>query len=337
MIRVGRRVGKRARGALACGFAAGLLACNLLTGAADLDVGDAPVGEGGALDGSPGDAAQSTDSPTTPDADASVPDAAPRCDRKKPFGPPAVVPGLGTPAEEFGVGLTPDERTAYFASNRVLGSGFDLYVATRSGADAPFGPAKRIDELATANDDRHPSISADGTTLVFIRMLPVTANDVFLTTKGSTGAFANATPLSFNSPVEDADPFLLPGGKTIYFSSPGRGPGGAGARIYVSQQDLSGAWSTPVVARGLENVTAGDATPTDDELEMFVKMGTQIHYTSRKTKTEDFAPPVPVPELAGATSDQPDWVSPDGCRLYLTSPRDGGAGGNDIWFAQRGK
>jgi hypothetical protein len=288
------------------------------------------------LDGAPGDGASSGDARDGSTADGDLPDAGPRCDRKKPFGGAVVVPGLGTPGEEYAVSLTPDEKTVYVASSRVVGAGFDLYVATRSGPDAPFGPAKRIDALSTTDDDRHPTISADGKTLVFLRQLPATANDMFLSTKDATGAFVNATPLNINTVREDGDPFLMPDGKTIYFLST-MGPGGGTARIYVSTQDGAGIWSPAQVVRGLEAVTASDPTLTDDELEMFLRVGTQIHHTSRKAKNQDFAVPAPVPELAAATSDQPDWVSPDGCRLYFTSSRDGGAGANDIWFAQRGK
>jgi len=43
----------------------------------------------------------------------------------------------------------------------------------------------------------------------------------------------------------------------------------------------------------------------------------------RNTRADAFGLPVFVPELSSALSDEPSWLSPDNCRLYLsrvTSP-----------------
>jgi hypothetical protein len=42
-------------------------------------------------------------------------------------------------------------------------------------------------------------------------------------------------------------------------------------------------------------------------------------------------------ELNTDADDQPAWISPDGCVMYLMSSRPGGFGSIDIWVARRPK
>jgi hypothetical protein len=48
-----------------------------------------------------------------------------------------------------------------------------------------------------------------------------------------------------------------------------------------------------------------------------------------------FGAPVNVAELNTASADRPSWISSDGCRMYLTSTREGGLGALDVWRAER--
>lgn len=80
--------------------------------------------------------------------------------------------------------LTDDELMIIFEWQ---GSDVDLYHATRSSTLEPFGPPVALDELNTIGyTDGDPSISADGITLVFARVNPVSAsNDIFIATRPS--------------------------------------------------------------------------------------------------------------------------------------------------------
>jgi len=63
--------------------------------------------------------------------------------------------------------LLGDKLTLYFDSNR--GGTNDLYVATRTAVDAPFGAAQLIGELATTAADADPWVSPDQRHLFFVR------------------------------------------------------------------------------------------------------------------------------------------------------------------------
>ena len=86
---------------------------------------------------------------------------------------------------------TPDEpwgNVTPFVYNTVLGDGGltttddelviawtrepDIYFATRDDASAPFGPARRLDAISTANElDYEPSLRGDGCELFFSRFM----------------------------------------------------------------------------------------------------------------------------------------------------------------------
>ena len=62
-----------------------------------------------------------------------------------------------------------------------------------------------------------------------------------------------------------------------------------------------------------------------------------IWVSTRSTPTGVFSEPIPVPNVNSNSSDEPSWISKDGCRLYVVSNRPGGAGGQDIYVATRPK
>jgi hypothetical protein len=65
---------------------------------------------------------------------------------------------------------------------------------------------------------------------------------------------------------------------------------------------------------------------------------TQDIWIARRASVNDpFGAPANVSELNTANNDQPGWLSPDGCRLYLYSDRTGGVGGTDLYIAERRK
>ena len=77
---------------------------------------------------------------------------------------------------------------------------------------------------------------------------------------------------------------------------------------------------------------------TNDDLTMFVSfgdtVGSVIAVTQRASTTTGFPAPATIAELAtGASIAEPSWVSPDGCRLYLTYAV--GTGKQTIYMATR--
>jgi Tol biopolymer transport system component len=288
----------------------------------DMTAPDAPVSPlDGAVEASPGaDAAV--------DADAAL---VVRCDLAKPFGTPVAVTGLEViaagPVNDFGCSLSPDERTIYFASDRPGGvGGFDLYTATRANTDASFSAVTSITSLNTVDDERHPSATADGLLLVFRRSAAGGGlGDISLASRLSSFVpFGNPTAIpSLSTAAEEADPFVTASGDSIYVTTVRSAqPSG----IYIASRGAGLSYSVPTPVPGLAGVS--DATPSADELTVFVASsaggaGQNIQVATRSSKGAAFGAATDVSTLNSPSSDQPDWLSPDGCRLYLTSARTG--------------
>lgn len=62
-----------------------------------------------------------------------------------------------------------------------------------------------------------------------------------------------------------------------------------------------------------------------------------VFTATRATKTDPWSGIVKVPELSGPGAQYPSWVSPDGCRLYITTSQPDGANAAvyDIVVAER--
>jgi hypothetical protein len=89
---------------------------------------------------------------------------------------------VNTSANEGYPTVTPDELTLYFASNRAGGSGdYDVWVATRSSTNDPFGNVKNVTEVNTAQGDYPTWISDDGCRLYMTRVNG--SNDIYVATK----------------------------------------------------------------------------------------------------------------------------------------------------------
>ena len=271
----------------------------------------------------PLDASPALDATPTGDTgtDAAPP---PRCDIAKPFGAPELVGGLkSNTGNDIGLTLSPDETTIYFSSDRPGGAGgYDLYWATRADADQPFSAIATLTALDTAADERHPTVTADGLALIFRTSAAGGAGDLLIARRTSTAASFDApSPLAaVNSSDDESDPFVTPSGDALYLLS-NRGPTG----IYVSArvgQGFGAAVPLPLL------LGRSDPTLSADELTMFVGSGAtgpaqDIDVVTRSAKNAPFGAATSVPILNSNAADQPDWLSPDGCRLYLSSTRSG--------------
>ena len=61
--------------------------------------------------------------------------------------------------------------------------------------------------------------------------------------------------------------------------------------------------------------------------------GLDIWVAKRESKNDLFATAASVDQVNSSAADEPSWISPDGCRLYLQSDRDVDAGA--VWVAER--
>jgi Tol biopolymer transport system component len=273
-----------------------------------------------------------------PEDDATSPaaDAAPTpCHPTSPFGTPVLVEGIESDATEGGLRMTPDELTGFFWSTRPGGPGtVNLYVATRPGPTAAFGMVSLLSGIDMAGSQYDPSVTADGLTLAFgsDRASSDGTYDLFLATRATTGDdFSDAAPISdLNTSADDQQPYLLPDGSEMYFSSNTSGD----SDIYRARRKTGGGFAAPSAVTELNTAGVADEHPavSADGLTIFFSStrpggvgNIDVWTATRSSSRASFGTITNVGSVNSTSKDIPDWISPDGCRLYLHSDRDGGS------------
>jgi hypothetical protein len=268
--------------------------------------------------------------------DVSIPDAAPdapaRCSVQTPFATPVAVAALDTGSDEALAHLSRDELEVYFER---IGTSYDLFVATRLSAAQPFDPPVPVATVNTASNEADPALSVDGQLLYFVsdRTGGAGGFDLWAAPRVD-GGFGTATVLSaVSSPSNEQYPYAL--ANSLYFTSDRTGT----AAIY--RADLAGTSATNPTLLGAADAGAQLApVVSDDELVMyFAAAGVSdasndfdIWLSTRTATSQPWSAPVQVSELDTPSAEVPSWLSPDLCRLYLSTNR----GGNfDIYVATR--
>lgn len=248
---------------------------------------------------------------------------------------PALVAGLGgtgTPR------LSLDELTAYFEVYPDGGSVSDVYTATRSDRNAAFGAATALGFNSPPDQDYMATVSGDGLRIIFIRSAQSPSFHLYVSDRNSKAAqFQTAAALvgGINTANWETSPYLVPSGETLYFASTAPNAGKYGL---MKSALVSGSFGAPVPLAELNTSDEINPVVTADELEIFwastrtdlgPKGGYDVYTATRTATNQPFANVRNVMELNGATHDAPTWISPDGCRLYLSR------GGTGIMMARR--
>lgn len=304
-----------------------LAACFAVAGCADiLGIDDGTPRDGGGAD-------VTVDAPS--DAGVDAPKAP--CNLASPFGTPAPLAALNSGAIEQHPRLSPDELTITF-QRIVANSGFDLFTATRPSTTASFSPPSPIGDLDTPANEADLSVSPDGLHAYFAsdREGGLGGYDIWQAERdAAASAWGLIAPtLNVNSTQTDNTSYYVPG--ALYFSST-RGTGGAD--IYRASEQ-SGGFASPLLVADLAS-PAGDAFPvvSTDELRVYFAStrgdggATWQPYTAtRATAAAPWNAPTLVTELADFGNAIPGWISPDGCRLYLSSDK---GGDYDLYVASK--
>lgn len=100
------------------------------------------------------------------------------------FGEPVPVTELNTPAHEGKPGVRFDGREIVFFSDRGDGN-FDLWHSTRAGVGLPWDEPVELEALNSAQNDSRPSLSPDGTVLLFDSTRPggTGGTDLYIATR----------------------------------------------------------------------------------------------------------------------------------------------------------
>lgn len=307
-------------------------------------VGEDPVGSPGpsadaSLEASPGaDGSASNDSGPASDAGADA--AASPCDLDKPFGALELVPGVNAGTEDDRLPyLSPDELTMYFTSARPTTDGgaatLAIWRATRAVNGGPFGGLTPVAEVNALSEVSGPAISADGASLVF-EYLDVDHTDLYVSTK-SSGVWSAPAKLGNGINTPDGEGFAYLVGDELWFS---RGYSAQLPDMWRAPKSGS-TWGPPVRVDELSAKGAIAPVLTPDGRRIYFGSFDVDNYdvwtASRASSTGAFGVPSTVAELKTDGTEIPRWVSPDGCRLYVSQLRRNGGSDFDIMVASKPK
>lgn len=275
-------------------------------------------------------------------ADGSVPgdggdgDAqGPPCNLATPFGAPVLIAELSDPLAFDGtLRLLPDELSGYFWS-RSGRTDNDIFLATRPDRATPF-TITTVSGINTTSNELDPAISSDGSVLVFRRSGP--GDDLYVASRVAPDEFSAAVAIaSINTANGENQGFLPIGRDELYFQR----LTGTSADLYLSSRTGT-TFSAPTLIAELAapDEEEGDPVVTPDGLTIYFRSdrvaafgGFNVYTASRATTADAFGPVSIVPNVNTDADDGPSWISPDGCRLYLSSDA---AGTHDIYVASRG-
>lgn len=199
------------------------------------------------------------------------------------------------------------------------------------------------DPINTTNVEDSPCISTDGNRLYFSsnRNGGVGGMDIWFSQKVS-GAWITPVNLGtiINSTANEGGIYVSPDGNKLYFTSDRNG-GLGGSDIWVSTK-VSGNWTTPI------NLGAPINSPDEDGFLCLSSDGNKLYFSS--TREGGFGGlDIWVSTKTGTTWSEPEnlgpavntemdewcpFISADGQKLYFTSNRSGGKGGDDIWVVE---
>jgi Tol biopolymer transport system component len=284
-----------------------------------------------------------------------VVEAGPACNLQADFGTPVHIVELSSTADDGSMRLSPDELTAWFFSDRLDDGGAGiwsdgrLFVATRPSLQSAWSAPVPVQmtNASIAGPPASPTITADGLTMAFEGYVGgVGQADIYVSTRPNTSAVWGAPGLAatINSNTSnELTSFWVPNGAKLYFGSDR-----AKANyydLYVATYGSTG-FGTPTPITELNTSASTDFFPvvSADELTIYWAStrtdyggaGDEDIYVATRTSTSNaFSGIKRLTSVSSTDRDGPTWVSPDGCRLYVSSIRTGSLGGRDLYVASR--
>lgn len=259
------------------------------------------------------------------------------CDPGKPFDAPELLAELSSPYGEFGATLSADELEIFYTTTAPGKS--VVHRATRARRDAPFSPGTVVDELrAIPAPHWSLSLSADGTRLLVTAKAP--PRDVFVARRAARGEpFGEPSRLAWSGwNLGSGEEHVFAGARGQLYLGVQAGPQ---FDLFVVPPSLDGGPTRPQPLVFFNTEGGSEAWPVEsfDGLTFLYASGTgeasEILESRRTTLDAPFGPGAAL-SFPLSPRKHPLWLSPDGCRLYLSQDNaPGGAGGADLWVAER--
>ncbi len=134
------------------------------------------------------------------------------------FGLPTLLPNVNTADAETKPVLSPNGLNLFFSSDRPgQGTGYDVYVASRSSLSANFGAPALVPAASSTVSDLLHSVTADARYLYFDRPVTGAGRDIFVMNL-TTGGAPTLVP-ELNSQYDEGHAILSDDLLTIYFAS----------------------------------------------------------------------------------------------------------------------
>lgn len=187
-----------------------------------------------------------------------------------------------------------------------------------------------------------PAIIDDHHVLIFASASPA---ELFSARRPSRGSpdFSDVQSLSVNTADDEVTPWMSGDGLALLFASDRPGALSSRDLMHTTRPALDAAFATPVFLSEV-NSTFTDILPSlhSDARVLLFASGRpggagriDLWAASRDGATGPFQNFNPIVELNSGEDDSGAAVTGDALRIYFTSERSGGAGGRDLWFADR--
>jgi hypothetical protein len=197
------------------------------------------------------------------------------------------------------VSIAPNGLSLYFSSNRLGFGSLDLWVSQRPTQTAAWGTPQNLGAVVnSASNQNLPALSPDGKTLFFNCSCPDAfgGSDIYMTTRTDVN-----NDFGWTAPVN------------------------LGAVINTGDNELgAGYFEDPTNGTAILYFTSNRAGGGEDI------------YQSTRNANGTFNAPTNVAALNSPAIDRGLSVRHDGLEIFISSDRDGGLGGPDIWIATRG-
>ncbi|MFZ1705480.1 MAG: OmpA family protein [Saprospiraceae bacterium] len=204
-----------------------------------------------------------------------------------------------------------------------------------------FTPTSLPKEVNSPYAEYSPSLSIDGTSLVFTRRFNH-QEDLFISYIDSLGGFTNAQPLEqINTPSNEGAHCVSADGKLILFTGCDRDILFRGCDLYYSVLK-NGSWTKPSNIGKVINTPAWESQPclsADNRTLFFVSdrvggLGGRDIWYSTKNERDIWSAPTNIGDHINTNQDdETPFLHPDGKTLYWRSNGRLGMGDFDIYFA----
>ncbi len=206
----------------------------------------------------------------------------------------------------------------------------------------PFNPVSLGAGVNTVQMEYLPSLTADGNTLVFTRL--VDRQEDFYMSRKVDSVWQTATPItSINTDESEGAQCISADGKLLFFTACNR-PNGLGSCDLFFSEYKNGTWTPPINAGEPLNTRAWEGQPSlsaDGRALYFASdraggVGAKDLYVSLRLPNGNWGTPQNLGKNINTTADdQAPFIHPDNQTLYFTSDGLPSMGSRDLYFVRR--